>query len=167
MSQFKQENTTQIKTICFTGHREIEINCAGNIAKALKRALRTLISRGAEHFLAGGALGFDTLAALCVLELKEEYPHITLELVLPCKNQTKLWTESGRSIYNAILKEADRVKFVCETYTSTCMHERNRRLVDGSDMCVAYLQHRGGGTAYTVAYALKQGKDVMNIAELI
>ena len=36
-----------------------------------------------------GTLGFDTLAAQCVLSLKNQHPHIKLILVLPCITQTK------------------------------------------------------------------------------
>ena len=157
----------QIKTVCFTGHRNLDSYSPSSVSKSLNKALRILISHGVERFMAGGALGFDTLAALCVLELKEEFPHISLGLILPCKNQTKLWSDSNKTIYNEILKEADCVEYIAETYTANCMHDRNRRLVDKSDMCVAFFEHSGGGTAYTVAYALKQGKEVINIAELI
>ena len=59
------------------------------------------------------------------------------------------------------------VEYVQESYTSGCMHERNRRLVDSAELCVAYCEHSGGGTAYTVAYALKNEKELINIADLI
>ncbi len=157
----------QIKTIAFTGHREIDAASASALVPALKALLKILISHGATNFLAGGALGFDTIAALSVLELKKEYPHISLELILPCKTQTKRWSEENQAVYNFILENADKYEFVHENYTSYCMHDRNRRLVDGSDMCVAYLVDNGGGTAYTVSYAIKQGKEIINLAELI
>ena len=38
---------------------------------------------------AGGALGFDTLAAQTVLDMKKEYPQLRLILVLPCEDQTR------------------------------------------------------------------------------
>ncbi len=161
------QNSDMIKAICFTGHREIELGKLAALTVILKQCLRILISHGACRFLAGGALGFDTIAALSVLELKKEYPHITLELILPCKNQTKMWNEKSRALYGDILSKADRVIYLHETYTSTCMHDRNRRLVDECDLCVAYLEHSGGGTAYTVAYALKNCKELLNLAELI
>ena len=167
MATQKAQNQEQINTVCFTGHRDLNAYLPSSVSKALNKALRILISHGVEHFLAGGALGFDTLAALCVLELKEEFPNISLGLILPCKNQTKLWSDSNKAIYSEILKEADCVEYIAEAYTANCMHDRNRRLVDKSDICVAFFEHSGGGTAYTVAYALNQGKEVINIAELI
>ena len=157
----------KVRTICFTGHRELDTSSPDAIARALNQVVRMLIAHGAHRFLTGGALGFDTAAALCILELKKEFPHISLELILPCKNQTKLWNEDARNTYNFILGAADRIVYMHEKYTASCMHDRNRRLVDEGDMCVAFLKHSGGGTAYTVAYALKQDKEVINIAELI
>ncbi len=157
----------QLRTVCFTGHRELDSNAAEKIPMLLKQLLRIMIENGSRRFLAGGALGFDTVAALCVLELKKDFPHISLELILPCKNQTKMWSEENRAMYNYILSRADRVQFLHDTYTSTCMHDRNRCLVDKCDICVAYLEHKGGGTAFTVSYALKNEKELINLAELL
>ena len=50
-------------------------------------------------------------------------------------------------------------------YTPTCMHTRNRALVDGSDRCVAFLQRNCGGTLYTCSYALKQRVELVNLAD--
>ena len=58
---------------------------------------------------------------------------------------------------------ADKVIYVSETYYNGCMLVRNRRLVDNSSVCVAYLTHAGGGTAYTVRYAEKSGVPVISI----
>ena len=153
----------RITSVCFTGHRDIDKNSAYFIPSALKATVRTLIELGATTFLCGGAVGFDTIAALCIIELKEEYPDIRLHLVLPCKNQTRMWNETSRTIYDMILKRADRVEYLHESYTQNCMHDRNRRLVDLADVCIAYCVHSGGGTAYTMSYALKCNKQLINI----
>ena len=156
----------KISCVCFTGHRKIEQNVAYKIPTLLKKAIREAIELGASKFLAGGAMGFDTIAALCVLELKSEYPNIKLELILPCKNQSKNWDDKSKLVYDMILKNADRVEYLHQTYTSSCMHDRNRRLVDLSDMCIAYCAH-SGGSAYTMAYALKEKKEVFNLFDVI
>ena len=156
-----------INTVCFTGHRSIDYNVSVQIPKALKRCLTDLIERGAVRFRTGGAMGFDTIAALCVLELKEIYPHITLELKLPCRDQTRNWDSRSVTVYNYILKRADSVEYVSESFTASCMHERNRRLVDGSDVCVAFLNKSSGGSAYTFGYALERGLEVININDVL
>lgn len=158
-------NCTKIEAVCFTGHRDMERAHAVMIPAKLKAYLESLIERGAYRFRAGGAVGFDTVAALCVLELKEKHPHISLELILPCRDQTKAWKETERRVYDYILSQAAKVEYVTDRYTPWCMHERNRRLVNGSQVCIAYLTQSRGGTAYTFAYALEKGLEVINIAE--
>ena len=157
--------TTQssIETVCFTGHRRIEYEDAVLIPGELKKLIAELIDRGACRFRAGGAMGFDTVAALCVLEMQEQYPQISLDLVLPCRNQTQHWDEQSRAVYEHILSSASTVEYVSDHFTSWCMHERNRRLVAGSQVCIAYLTHSGGGTAYTFGYALEKGLEVINL----
>lgn len=77
------------KTCCFTGHREIPKGMYPMLTAELERELHGLIQRGFQYFGAGGALGFDTLAAEAVLRLKEQYPDIRLILVLLCPDQTR------------------------------------------------------------------------------
>ena len=43
--------------------------------------------------------------------------------------------------------------------------KRNRHLVDGSSVCIAYLTQEKGGTAYTVNYAKQKEVQVINLAE--
>ena len=72
------------RTACFTGHRTIPFLQKQKLKKRTKQVLIEAIEQGYRYFGAGGALGFDTLAAQAILELKNEYPQIRLILVLPC-----------------------------------------------------------------------------------
>ena len=145
------------KTACFTGHRKIASEQQRIVAERLKQTVEKLILNGYCYFGAGGALGFDTLAAECVLYLKKQYPQIKLILVLPCKTQTRGWDSEDITIYEQIKAQADKVVYTSEEYTRGCMFKRNRHLVDNSSVCIAYLTESKGGTAYTVNYA-KQKK---------
>ena len=153
------------KTVCFTGHRTIPMLKKWKIEKKLKDTLETLIEEGYCYFGAGGALGFDTIAAQMVLNLKKKHPEIKLILVLPCKNQTRGWDEKDISVYESIMGQADKVVYTQEHYDRGCMFKRNRHLVDNSSVCVAYLTEDKGGTAYTVSYANQKGVRVINVAE--
>jgi uncharacterized phage-like protein YoqJ len=153
------------KTACFTGHRTIPMLKKWKIEKKLKETLEALIDNGYCYFGAGGALGFDTIAAQTVLGLKKKHPEIKLILVLPCKNQTRGWEEKDVSVYEIIIEQADKVVYTQEHYDRGCMFKRNRHLVDNSSVCVAYLTEEKGGTAYTVNYANQKGVKVINIAE--
>ena len=153
------------RTACFTGHRDIPASEMVFIKKRLKKELEKLIEKGVIFFGSGGAVGFDTLAALTVLELKKKHPRIKLIMVLPCKEQDRKWNETDKKIYADILGKADKIVYTSEHYHKACMFVRNRRLVDFSSYCIAYLKEDTGGTAYTVDYALKNRLEVVNIAE--
>lgn len=149
---------------CFTGHRKLPREQLPAIKRHLNAAVISLIHSGVRYFGAGGALGFDTLAARTVLELREEYPGIQLILVLPCADQSSRWGEADIRIYEEIKARADRAVCLAERYYRGCMHRRNRYLVEHSAHCICYLTQDSGGTAYTVGCARDSGLAVMNIA---
>lgn len=153
------------KTVCFTGHRTIPLLKKRKVEKKLREVLESLIEEGYCFFGAGGALGFDTMAAQTILSLRKKHNEIKLILVLPCKNQTRGWTDKDISIYENIMEQADKVVYTQEHYDRGCMFKRNRHLVDNSSICIAYLTEETGGTAYTVKYANQKGVRVINIAE--
>mgnify|MGYP000822304428 CR=1 FL=1 len=152
------------RTACFTGHRELPTENLPEISKRLEDTLLTLIEQGYCYFGAGGALGFDTLAAQTVLRLRERYPQIRLILVLPCLNQTRGWQQADVDIYEELKRRADKVTYTSESYFRGCMQKRNRHLVDNSSGCICYLTKPTGGTAYTVDYARRRGLRIINIA---
>lgn len=152
------------KTCCFTGHRQISEWEREQLLSKLEHTVIYLIERGVKFYGAGGALGYDTLAAQTVLRLKKKYPHIKLILVLPCLNQTRGWSAEDIKEYEHIKAKADKVVYTSQKYTPGCMHKRNRHLVDHSSICVCYLTKDTGGTDYTVSYARIKGLEVINLA---
>ena len=152
------------RTACFTGHRTIPFLQRRKIEKSTEEALIEAIKQGYRFFGAGGALGFDTLAAQTVLRLKKTYPKIKLILVLPCLSQTRGWRSEDIAEYERIKAAADKVVYTSQEYTRDCMFKRNRHLVDNSSLCIAYLMENTGGTAYTVDYARFKGLIIKNVA---
>lgn len=155
------------RTCCFTGHREIKPAHYQLMNRVILHAIKVLYKRGYRSFLTGGAVGFDTAAAKAVLSARDYVGDIELILILPCKDQTKMWRESDIAIYNEILTQANHAIYTSETYTKDCMFIRNQALVDNSSYCVSYQFRSGGGTAYTVNYARSQGITVYNTATRI
>ncbi len=151
---------------CFTGHRDFERTASPTEILIFEKLINNLIGFGYTTFIAGGALGFDTFAAENILKRREQGSAVRLELVLPCANQAERWKPFEQQRYQNILRAADRVECLYERYNDTCMHERNRRMVDRSSICVAYCKHSAGGTASTVRYAASHGLTVYNIAEM-
>ena len=156
-----------MKICCFTGHRTVSPETATALSHALDQHLARLAADGYTEFRTGGARGFDTIAALRVLALKERFPTVRLHLILPCRDQTKFWRTGEKALFDDILAKADAVDYVTDVYTPSCMYTRNRALVDGSDLCIAYLTENCGGTLYTCTYALKHRVELLNLAEEI
>lgn len=153
-------------TCCFTGHRILPKAERQALCVRLREEISRMAKKGIDTFLAGGALGFDTLAAQTVLGLRgEELPQLRLVLVLPCRDQERLWNERDQQLYHDLLRQADEVIYTGDLYSRECMFVRNRYLVDHSSHCLCYLTRDRGGTAYTVRYAEKQGLEMINLAE--
>lgn len=154
-----------MKKICFTGHRQI--TDFHYITRKLLELLEKLINQGAEDFYAGGAVGFDTLCALAVINLKHIHPQIKLHLVLPCSNieQTDRWNDEQKETFNRIISSADSVEYTSECYKDDCMRLRNARLVELSDCCVCYYTGKYiSGTGQTLRMAQKKGIKIYNLA---
>lgn len=153
------------KTLCFTGHRDIPQNELPEIINKLVAYLQAYIQYGVKYFIAGGARGFDTIAASTVIKLRDRHPQIRLILALPCEDQTKGWSADDIEMYNWIFIQADQIVYTSENYFRGCMQKRNRYMVDNSKFCMCYLTKDTGGTAYTVNYAQKHGLSVVNLAK--
>ena len=155
-----------MNNVSFTGHREID---ADALREPLYATLEELIEKGSDMFFAGGAAGFDTLAALTVLDLKTLYPWISLVLVLPCspEEQTRSFTRELRDTYFDILHSADSVEYISDHFTKECMKQRNQRLIDHADICVCCYDERrlASGTGQTVRMAEKKRIRIINLFE--
>ena len=153
------------RTACFTGHRILQ-EPENVIADRLTVVLKELIAQGYCYFGAGGARGFDSIAARVVLALKANYPHIHLILVLPFYNQYEVeqgWSSKEIEEYNFLRKSASKVVHLQETYSRGCYYRRNEYLVNGSSLCIAYQYKDTGGTAYTIKYAASQGIKILKL----
>ena len=129
-----------MNSVCFTGHRNLPYERA-ELELRLYKILENYINKhGLTDFYAGGAVGWDTLAALTVIKLRNVYPHIRLHLVLPCSNeeQTAKWSANDKEIFYKILSDADHVEYTSQHYYNGCMKVRNARIVECADICFFY-----------------------------
>lgn len=154
------------QTVCFTGHRDLSDCDTDSLCELVRKTILIYIRREYKNFICGGALGFDSIAAECVAELKKEYSDIKLVLALPCRDQTAKWSSVEElSFYKKMLGQADEVVYTSAMYSKGCMHLRNRYMVDNSSVCIAYKTSEKGGTAYTYKYAEKAGIEVVNLGK--
>ena len=158
------ESDLRSQTCCFTGHRRLPAERLGEISARLDAVVERLIGEGIRYFAAGGALGFDTLAALSVLRMRQKHPEIRLILVLPCADQTRGWPAADCAQYERVRALADKVVLLAEECDPSCMLRRNLYLVRHSGVCVCYLEHARSGAGQTARRARAEGVPVVNLA---
>lgn len=149
------------KTLCLTGHRpkglpwgynENDERCL-KLKETCKQIFTNAILYGVEFFLTGMAEGFDMIGAEILLELKEVYSNIKIIAVLPCKNQDIKWKANQQERYKNILNKCDDIITISDSYTTTCMNDRNKFMVDNSSFCIACFNGKPSGTRNTILYA--------------
>lgn len=152
------------ETCCFTGHRNLSKDLIQIIEAKVIEEIEKLIVQGINHFMAGGAIGFDTIAAAAqsVLNLKSHYTEIKLILAIPCEDQAAKWNYEDRNVYEDIKENADKVIYLSKKYEKDCMLKRNRFMVDNSNFIIgAWDGRKKGGTYYTLNYAKKSNKEII------
>ena len=149
-----------MKTACFTGHRKMPDYILPRLNNAVMLEIKRLYTT--EHvykFIVGGATGFDTMVLFELIKLKRKYKNIFITLALP------YLPENGH--YSGLDKHVNINLVNNGQYFNGCMQIRNRFMVDHSNICIAYLVNNTGGTAYTVNYAYRKNKPVINLASCI
>ena len=158
------------KSVCFTGHRTIAEDKETLSARLYALLERLVTEKKVTDFYTGGAVGWDALAALTVLKLRESYPEVKLHLVLPCpfEEQSAKWNEAQKAEHKHIASLADTKEFTSEHLDKNAMRIRNARLVElASDYCICYWNPKNfrSGTGQTVRMAQKKGIEVINLFE--
>lgn len=133
-------------TVTFCGHAEIAQS--DNLRSWLISTIEPLILDGADTFYLGGYGSFDSLAATVLRELKKTYPHIQLVLVLAYLNRNTDTSGYDSTLYPELEEVPPRF----------AISKRNERMVDLSDVVVAYVTHGWGGAAKTLEYAKRKRK---------
>ncbi len=156
-----------MEACCFTGHRQLPGGEEGDRLRTLvEQAVRDAYAVGCRRFYAGGALGFDMLAAAVVCYLRDsECSDMSLHLLLPCRDQDARWSPRDRARYRQMLALADSYHYLADEYGEGVMSARNRALVEAAELCIAYMKNPASGTGGTLSMARRRGVAVRNLAE--
>jgi uncharacterized phage-like protein YoqJ len=147
----------------FTGHRKIPPEHREELSELLQNAISHAYDLGCRKFIAGGALGFDTEAAVEVIRFRISHPDVSLALYLPFIDQDANWSNSQRVMYDYTLGYANEVKYISESYTSDCIRKRNLAMAEECDIMIAYVSNPRSGSAQTVRFAKELGREVHNL----
>lgn len=156
---------------CFTGHRpgklpwkydESDSRCL-SLKRRIADAAEAAYAEGFRHFLCGMAMGCDLYFCECVLALRQRFPDVTVEAVIPCPTQSDAWPPDQRKRYAGLVAACDLETLVSACYTPSCMLRRDRYMVDRSSLLIAAFDGTPGGTRYTVEYAMRQGLAIVDL----
>lgn len=149
-------------TVCFFGHRRVEnFNQADARTEKLIRNLKQ--TKDTIEFLVGREGEYDQIASSTVRRVRKLYSEgqCWLTWVLP---YTKAELKNDMAAFQAYYDSIE----ICDASTllhpKAAIQARNRNLVDRSDLCVFFVERQSGGAWATMRYALRQGKQAINLA---
>ena len=135
------------KSCFFIGHRE----ASSELLPILKQTIEKHISEyGVTEFVVGGYGNFDHLAAKVVISLKQQYPQITLSLLIPYHPAERpIEKPSGfdNTFYPPGMENVPRRLAILRA---------NRYMVDNMDYLIAYAWHPASNARDIVEYAKKR-----------
>ena len=158
-------------TCAFTGHRpeklpwgynEEDFRCLA-LKERMWKAVQELYDCGYRHFLCGMAQGCDLYFCETVIALRCLAVGVTVEAVIPHAGQAERWSADQRARYERLLGMCDQKRVLAPFYDRGCMQRRNRYMVDHASCLLSVYDGSGGGTGYTVGYALQKNMKVMHL----
>ncbi|MBR1925757.1 MAG: hypothetical protein IJ837_02755 [Clostridia bacterium] len=154
------------KKICFIGHRNIYDN---KIEEKLTEIIKKEIKNGYNYFSMGTHGEFDKIALSVCRNLRKEYKHIEIEVVITSLNQIKPIIEYDKIFGTSKYVPYDDVKTIMynieEEYFKKRILISNKQMIENSDCLICYvntnIQKSGAKTTYT--YAKEKGLRIINI----
>ena len=144
------------KSCFFIGHRE----ATSELLPILKRTVAEHISEyGVTEFVVGDYGGFDHVAARAVISLKQQFPQITLSLLIPYHPvERPIETPPGfdNTYYPPGMEKVPRKLAIVRA---------NRYMVENVDYLIAYAWHPASNARNLVEYAEKRKVEVTNLGQ--
>ena len=160
----EQRKISRAATAAFTGHRFVDASQREHVKKRLTKVVLDAYENGIRNFISGFAIGFDMMAAEEVVSLKQTHPDITLIAAIPFKGQASRFSFYDRKRYDRVLKVADEVIVLSDSYYPRCFLERDEFMVNNASCLIAYYDGREkGGTFYTIRKAMAQNIPIVNV----
>lgn len=147
-----------MKSCFFIGHREASEELFSTLRQTVEKHITEY---GVTEFIVGGYGGFDRLAASAVISLKQQYPQITLSLLLPyhpAERPTAIPPGFNNTYYPPGMENIPRRFAIIRA---------NRYIIDHTDYLIAYAWHPASNARNLVDYAQKrEGKGLLTVTVL-
>lgn len=154
-----------IYTVAFFGHRYID-----NLLKVedlLEEHIRRLIDeKEYVDFVVGRNGDFDSCVSSTVLRVRKNHRDDNSALVLVLPYPTAEYINNEESFHNYYTD----VEISCaasKAHPKSAFQIRNQEMVDRADLIICYVETKEGGAWQTIKYAMKQGKNIINLADEI
>ena len=163
----------RILSCCFTGYRpqkfpfELKRSDPDYIRfeNRLITEIAELVNENCLTFYTGMAMGFDIIAAECVLTVAAAKKSSAVRLIcaIPFPDQAKAYPPEWKKRYDDILAQSDQTVLISNEYYRRCYYDRNRFMVENSDFVLTWFDGSPGGTKNTVEYAKSKLRKVINL----
>ena len=150
-----------MKTIAIFGHRQFNNK---NLKQRLKSEIEKHICDGVQ-ILVGTHGDFDAMAISVCRELIKQHPNVKITAVLTTLTPLQ---KGSKELYSAIdlYRDIETMTYeIEEVYFKKQIVVSNQHMVDDSDLIICYvdMNKRKSGAKKAVRYAMKQGKDIVNL----
>lgn len=155
------DDAVQVYTVSFFGHRRIYDLI--RIERQLEEVVCTLLrEQQYVEFLVGRDGDFDLLAASVIRRCKREYrsDNSSLVWVLP------YMTADYRDHEDSYRKYYNEIEVFSGTHYKAAFRQRNRAIIERSDLAVFYVEKNEGGAYSTMKYATAQGVEIINLYDI-
>jgi len=150
--------------ICGTGHRPSSLGDNGYHPDTF--ALLVTIAGGwldrnprVTEVISGMTLGWDQALAVAAMDRL-----LPVHAYLPFEGQADKWPTRSVEFYSKLLQQCASRRIICPGgYAPEKMQRRNEAMADDADLVLALWNGTAGGTGNCVAYALMEGKEIVNL----
>lgn len=153
-----------IYTVAFFGHRYIDRPL--QVEERLEEPIRKLISeKEYVDFVVGRNGDFDRCVSSAVHRVRKKVKddNNALVLVLPYPTVEYL---NNKEYFHEYYTDVEISHKASKAHPKSAIQIRNHEMVNRADLIICYIEEKHGGAWQTIKYAIKNNKDVVNLAEL-
>ena len=150
-----------VYTVSFFGHRELPNMFA--LEDKLMSLLREIINTHEYvEFLVGRDGDFDQLCSSCVRRAIADYATGNASLILVLPYERAEYRDNKES-FEQYYDEVQICYEASKSHPKGAIFERNKKMIDRSQLVICYVSHKYGGASKAIKYATDSGKKIINL----
>ena len=153
----------EVYTVSFFGHRYMDyFRIAEDKVEDL--IYKLLKEHNYVEFLVGRDGDFDQIATSAVLKAKHSYAEHRCDITWVMPYEKAEYNENAED-FNKYYGYVEVCSESAKVHPKQAIQVRNRYMVEKSDLIVFWVERNSGGAYHTMKYAVKQEKNIVNLAE--